>query len=78
MTLATHLLTGVVDEEGDLESDWCQFGSRLRLDQEESMHVAEVILTAGDARSEVLGLISSLLVSYVTQMEFCFSNVPES
>ena len=50
MTLATHLLTGVVDEEGDLESDWCQFGSPLRLDQEESMHVAEVLLTAGGAR----------------------------
>lgn len=70
-----RLLTGVVDEEGDLESDWCQFGSGLKLDREESMHFAEVILTTGDASSDVFGLVSRLHVRHVIQMEFCFSNV---
>lgn len=75
MTLTTHLLTGVVDEEGDLESDGCQFGPRLRLDQKESMCFAEVSLTTGDVSSEIFGLTSSLYVRHVPQMEFCFSDV---
>lgn len=53
MTLPTHPLTGVLDEEGDLESNWCQFRSSLRLDREEPMDFAEVISTTGNARSEM-------------------------
>lgn len=57
MTLTPHLPTGIVDKECDLESDWCHSGSRLRPDQEESVHLTEVILTTGDASSEVKFLV---------------------